>query len=125
MPGERPVLMEAPREAGPGLRVAVLNCFEDTLPGVTRPVMRELPRVPNLLVNVTNDAWFSGTRESELHLRLAVLRAIEARRDLVRAVNLGVTSWVDASAFALSRASPDVVVTSPAVSAAPSAFAAG
>jgi apolipoprotein N-acyltransferase len=52
---------------------------------------------PNLLVNVTNDAWFTGTAEPELHARLAVMRAIELRLDLVRAVNRGVASWVDAT----------------------------
>ncbi|MCA9617649.1 MAG: apolipoprotein N-acyltransferase, partial [Myxococcales bacterium] len=51
----------------------------------------------NLLVNVTNDAWFVGSEESELHVRLAAMRAIELRRDLVRAVNLGVPAWIDAT----------------------------
>ena len=56
-----------------------------------------MERSPNLLVNVTNDAWFAGSAEGELHLRLAVLRAIETRRDLVRAVNRGPTTFVDAT----------------------------
>jgi apolipoprotein N-acyltransferase len=96
LPGEKQVLMTAPRDPKPALRMIVLNCFEDTLPGVTREAFRQVAAPPNLLVNVTNDAWFSGTRESELHLRMAVLRSVESRRDLVRAVNFGVTSWVDA-----------------------------
>jgi apolipoprotein N-acyltransferase len=87
--GERSVAMVS----GP-IRAAVLNCFEDTLPVAGREAFA---LDPNLLVNVTNDAWFSGTAESELHLRLAVLRAVELRRDLVRAVNMGATSWVDAA----------------------------
>ncbi len=75
------------------IRAAVLNCFEDTLPGAGR----ELGAVaPNLLVNVTNDAWFFGSAESALHERLATLRAIESRRHLVRAVNRGRATWIDA-----------------------------
>lgn len=74
------------------LRVGVLNCYEDTLPGIGR---RLAGAGANLLVNVTNDAWFAGTLEPELHLRLSVLRAVETRRDLVRAVNLGVPAWID------------------------------
>lgn len=85
--------------AGP-IVATVLNCYEDTLPQAGREAME--PR-PNLLVNVTNDAWFAGTAESELHLRLSVLRAIEARRDLVRAVNRGPTTWVSASGRVLAR----------------------
>jgi apolipoprotein N-acyltransferase len=95
LPGDR----EIPIVAGP-VRAAVLNCFEDTLPVAGREAAEI---APNLLVNVTNDAWFSGTAESELHLRLAALRAVELRRDLVRAVNLGVTSWVDATGKVRAR----------------------
>ena len=78
----------------------VLSCYEDTLPQAGREAMD--PR-PNLLVNVTNDAWFAGSAEGELHLRLATLRAIEARRDLVRAVNRGPTTWVDAAGRVVAR----------------------
>jgi apolipoprotein N-acyltransferase len=80
--------------SGVELRIGVLNCYEDTLPDLGRRIARELN--PNLLVNVTNDAWFIGTAEPELHLRLSVMRSIELRRDLVRSVNLGVTAWIDA-----------------------------
>jgi apolipoprotein N-acyltransferase len=86
------------------VRASVLNCFEDILPGAGREAMSA---APNLLVNVTNDAWFGGTQESELHLRLAALRAVESRRDLVRAVNGGVTSWVDAAGVVRARRSGD------------------
>src|SRR4029077_19092876 len=86
-------------DAGP-VRAAVLICLEDILPDAGREAMGTKP---NLLVNVTNDSWFEGTAESELHLRLATLRSIESRRDLVRAVNGGPTTWVDASGRILAR----------------------
>jgi apolipoprotein N-acyltransferase len=76
------------------IRAAALVCYEDTLAGAVRDAMGV---GPNLLVNVTNDAWYTGTQESELHLRLAMIRSIEVRRDMVRAVNLGETTWVDAA----------------------------
>lgn len=82
---------------------AVLDCYEDTLPQAGREAMEARP---NVLVNVTNDAWFAGSAEGELHLRLAVLRSIEARRDLVRAVNRGPTSWVDAAGRVVARTDP-------------------
>ncbi|MBX3233837.1 MAG: apolipoprotein N-acyltransferase [Labilithrix sp.] len=89
-----------PLVTGP-IVASVLNCYEDTLPLAGREAMA--PR-PNLLVNVTNDAWFAGTAESELHLRTAVPRAIETRRDMVRAVNRGPTTWLDANGRILRRA---------------------
>jgi apolipoprotein N-acyltransferase len=91
--GDRQVAMTVPF-AGGTARIAVLDCFEDTLPeaGVEAASVD-----PNLLVNVTNDAWFVETHESELHARLAAMRAIELRKDFVRSVNLGVTSFIDAT----------------------------
>ena len=98
IPGDHQVLLTSG-----AIRAAVLDCFEDTLPEAGR----EAAAVdPNLLVNVTNDAWFAGSEESELHLRLARMRAIEVRRDLVRAVNMGLTSWVDATGRIRGRFDP-------------------
>lgn len=97
------------------IRASVLNCFEDTLPAAGRSAMAALP---NLLVNVTNDAWFAGSAESELHLRLSALRAVESRRDLVRAVNLGPTSWVDAAGVVRARydrVSAGILIATPAL----------
>ena len=104
------------------IRAAVLNCYEDTLPEAGREAM-ELS--PNLLINITNDAWFAGSAEGELHLRLAVLRAIETRRDLMRAVNKGPTTWVDASGRVRSRYDlpmPGTLATTPALLATPPTF---
>ena len=101
IPGSEPRALTLERAAGPALRMGVLNCYEDTLTSVGRRVAVEL--APNLLVNITNDAWFQGTAEPELHARLAAMRAVELRRDLVRAVNLGVASWIDAAGVVRAR----------------------
>ena len=77
-----------------GHPVAVMNCFEDCLPAAAR---EGGALSPNFLVNVTQDGWFSETTESELHMRISSLRSVETRRDLVRAVNGGLTSWYDAT----------------------------
>ncbi|HEY3817755.1 MAG TPA: apolipoprotein N-acyltransferase [Polyangiaceae bacterium] len=96
------------------VRASALVCYEDMLPEAGREAMAVSP---NLLVNVTNDAWFSGTTEPELHLRVAVLRAVELRRDLVRAVNAGPASWVDATGRVRMRSS---TVTASTITAVPS-----
>jgi apolipoprotein N-acyltransferase len=103
-----------PLTAG-AIRAAVLICYEDTLPEAGREAML---LGPNLLVNITNDAWFHESAESELHLRLAALRAVELRRDLVRAVNRGPTSWIDAAGRVRARlpaAFADVALVEPAL----------
>lgn len=98
--GKEVVLLET-RGKGAKVRAGVLNCYEDTLPGVAR---RVAAAGPNLLVNVTNDAWFGHGAEPELHLLEAIPRAIETRRALVRAVNTGVTAWIDPAGRVVARA---------------------
>ena len=104
---------EALLQKAGAVRAGVLNCVEDTLPSVALDVMRE---EPNLLVNITNDAWFSPSAQSEIHLRMSALRAIEARRDFVRAVNGGVTAWVDATGRVRARLENEgVLIAEPAL----------
>jgi apolipoprotein N-acyltransferase len=77
-----------------GHRLGPLICYEDILPAFCRTLAALRP---NLLVNVTNDAWFGKTSEPHQHLALSVFRAVETRLDLVRAVNTGVSAFVDAA----------------------------
>jgi apolipoprotein N-acyltransferase len=69
-------------------------CYEDIFPSFGRRLAK---RGPNLLVNITNDAWFGRTSEPYEHLALSVYRAVETRVDLVRAVNTGVSAFVDST----------------------------
>lgn len=81
-----------PLEQGP-MRISMLVCYEDVLPGFTRHAVNEAN--PNLLVNITNDAWFGDTQEPWIHLALAKFRAVEHHRALARSTNSGVTAFVD------------------------------
>jgi len=81
-----------------GTRLGVLNCYEDVLAEHGRTLAL---REPELLVNVTNDAWFGQTREPHLHQLVARYRAIETRRDLVRVVNTGVSAHIASSGATL------------------------
>lgn len=74
-------------------KVSVLICYEDILPGFTNRAVAHAN--PELLVNMTNDAWFGDTTEPWEHLALAKFRAIEHRRYLVRSTNSGISAIVD------------------------------
>ena len=50
---------------------------------------------PNALVNVTNDAWYWGSSELDMHLACGVFRAVETRLPLVIAANGGISAWID------------------------------
>lgn len=79
-------------------RMAVGICFEDTVPHVIRRFFRETPEgtsQPDVLVNISNDGWFHGSEELDMHLAVSVFRTIEHRVPLVRAVNTGISALVD------------------------------
>jgi apolipoprotein N-acyltransferase len=75
-------------------KLAPMICYEDLFPSFGRRVAK---LGANLLVNITNDAWFGNTSEPWEHMALSVYRAIELRVDLVRAVNTGVSTVITAS----------------------------
>lgn len=83
------------------LRLGILNCYEDILPAYVGRMMRA--GQPHVLVNITNDAWFGRSAEPYQHLALAVFRCIEQRREMVRAVNTGVSAHVAATGEILAE----------------------
>lgn len=49
----------------------------------------------DFFVNQSNDGWFHGTEEHEHHMLLLRFRAVETRRPVIRAVNMGISGWID------------------------------
>lgn len=88
-PGDGPRTLDLPS----GIKVAPLICYEDLMPGLARRFVAE--KGANLLVNLTNDAWFGNTVAPWQHARLAQWRAIETRRSLVRVTNTGLTTVIN------------------------------
>jgi apolipoprotein N-acyltransferase len=75
----------------------VLICYEDTDPDVARPYGGgDGERPADFVLNISNDGWFAGTSEHEQHLAICRFRAVECRRSVLRAVNMGVSAVVDA-----------------------------
>jgi apolipoprotein N-acyltransferase len=77
-------------------RMAIAICFEDTVPHLIRRFFREAgERQPDMLINLSNDGWFQGSSELDMHLAVSVFRTIEHRVPLARAVNTGISALVD------------------------------
>lgn len=74
-------------------RISALICYEDILPTYTNEAVKHAD--PELLVNLTNDAWFLDTAAPWEHFALTQMRAIEHRRYLVRGTNSGVSGVID------------------------------
>jgi apolipoprotein N-acyltransferase len=51
----------------------------------------------HLLVNITNDAWFSKSAASYQHMSMGALRAVENRVPIVRAANTGISGAIMAN----------------------------
>jgi apolipoprotein N-acyltransferase len=79
--------------------LGVLICYEGILPDAAREYKR---RNAELLVNITNDAWFGRTSAPYQHLSMTVFRAIENRLYLVRAANTGISAIIDPTGKILS-----------------------
>ena len=67
-------------------------CYESVFPGIARRLVREGAQV---LVNVSNDAWFGPSFGAAQHFAMGRLRAVETGRWLLRAGNDGITAVVD------------------------------
>ncbi len=93
-PGRRTEPLSLARKGQPTARLGMLICYEDLLPAFAQRVMAHQPDV---LINLTNDAWFGQTAEPYHHLQLAQMRTIEYRRWLIRSTNTGVSAFIDAT----------------------------
>ncbi len=72
-------------------------CYETAVPHlIRRHVAQSDGSVePHVLVNLTNDAWYWGSSELDMHLACGVFRAVEMRIPLVIAANGGLSGSID------------------------------
>jgi apolipoprotein N-acyltransferase len=80
-----------PPLAAAGTRFGVAICYEDMFGS---EVIDQLPAA-QVLVNVSNDAWFGRSLEPGQHLQASQMRALETGRWMVRATNTGITAAID------------------------------
>lgn len=71
--------------------VGVLVCFEGIFPELARDYVREGSQ---LLINITNDAWFGRSSAPAQHLAMTRFRAIENRIWVARAANTGISALI-------------------------------
>ena len=89
-----------------GHRVAPTICYETALPEAVRMIVRSLEATgerPDVIVNLTNDGWFWGSSELDMHLVASVFRAVEVRTPVVIAANTGFSAAIDGCGRLLVR----------------------
>jgi apolipoprotein N-acyltransferase len=83
-----------------GVNYAANICYENTLPHFIRGQVASLQssgQEPQVLVNLTNDGWFWGSAELDMHLACAVFRAVENRKPFLIAANTGFSAVIDSN----------------------------
>ena len=74
-------------------------CYEDAYGNEIRSSMP----AANILINVSNDAWFGDSIAPHQHLQIARMRAIENGRYFLRATNNGISAIIDNRGNVISR----------------------
>jgi apolipoprotein N-acyltransferase len=85
--GQEKTVMETPFA-----KIGNLICYEIIFPGLVRQFV---DNGANMLVTITNDAWFGYTAAPYQHFSMAVFRAVENRVPVVRAANTGISGFID------------------------------
>ena len=75
-----------------GHKLGILICYE----GIFSEASRAYKKMgADLLVNITNDAWFGRTSAPYQHLSMTIFRAVENRLYVVRSANTGISAIID------------------------------
>ena len=88
-PGDELDLFVIPEK---GAKIAPIICYEDIIPSFSRQFV---DKGANLIVNITNDAWFGETIAPYQHLLISIPRAVETRKYLLRSTNTGISAIID------------------------------
>ncbi len=80
------------RKDQPNIYAAITICYEDVFGGELASRIQQSEKPVNLLVNMTNLAWFGRSQASTQQLRLSQLRSLETGLPALRATNTGITA---------------------------------
>lgn len=81
-------------------KIGILICYEGIFSEAGRNYRQQ---GADLLVNITNDAWFGRSSAPYQHLSMTTFRAVENRLYLLRAANTGITAIIDPTGRIISH----------------------
>lgn len=89
-----------------GQKIGVNICYEDVFGD---EIAQQLPQA-ELLVNLSNDAWYGQSFAADQHMQFSQVRAIETGRMVLRSTNTGATAIIDKNGQVLQHAPHDEAV---------------
>lgn len=89
--GEAGTVVHSPLLMQDKLKIGTLICYEGIFPDLSRSMARN---GANLLVNITNDAWYDYSAGPYQHFIISMFRGLETRTGFVRCANTGISAFV-------------------------------
>ena len=93
-PGTEYTIMEVPSKKAGSVNLGTAICFEVIFPDLVRQFVAG---GANLMVTITNDAWFGRSSAPTQHFSMVVFRSIENRVSFIRAANTGISGFISPS----------------------------
>jgi apolipoprotein N-acyltransferase len=75
-----------------GAKLAVLICYESVFPDLSRTAVK---RGADVLMNITNDAWYGKSSAPYQLLAMAAMRSVETKVPMVRVANTGISAVIE------------------------------
>ena len=90
--------------------LGILICYEIIFPNLA---VAMAVNDADLLVNITNDAWYGTTSAPYQHFSMSIFRAVENRRSLIRSANTGISGFIDPAGRVIGKTAlfKDAVLT--------------
>ncbi len=86
VPGQRQTLFDVK-----GAKLAVLICYEGIFPALSRTAV---DHGADVLLNITNDAWYGNSSAPYQLLAMSALRSVETHTPMVRVANTGISAVI-------------------------------
>ncbi len=86
IPGRRQTLLEVK-----GAKLSVLICYESIFPDLAR---RSVKEGADVMVNITNDAWYGTSSAPYQLLAMSAMRSVETKIPMIRAANTGISAII-------------------------------
>ncbi len=80
------------RPTGPPVKLGIEICYDAIFPEISRELVLG---GADILVNMTNDAWYGFSSANFQFLRKVAMRSVETGRPFARAANTGVSGFID------------------------------